>query len=124
MLVTGYSGQTISWIAQNADGWLYYPRNINFLKESMSQWKAALKNEHQPWKPYMQSLYIDLDMDPSLPPKGIHLGFKSGSKFLVDYLKEIESIGVNHVIFNLKFSSRPVAEVLHHLSNDVLKAFR
>jgi len=28
MLVTGHSRQSLEWIAENADGWMYYPRNL------------------------------------------------------------------------------------------------
>ena len=36
MLVTGYSGQSLDWIATHSDGWLYYPRDFNFLQQTMS----------------------------------------------------------------------------------------
>ena len=28
MLVTGHSGQSLDWIAEHSDGWLYYPRDF------------------------------------------------------------------------------------------------
>ena len=123
LLVTGHSGQSIEWIAEHADGWLYYPRNIDYLKSSMQNWTSAHEKAGAHWKPYMQSLYIDLLEDPSAAPSPIHLGFKSGSTFLLKFLKEIEGIGVNHVILNLKFSSRPVAEVMEHFAEAVLRHF-
>jgi len=122
-LVTGHSGQSLDWIAQNADGWLYYPRNIQYLKSSMSNWQTALLDSGQGWKPYMQSLYIDLIKDPNTQASGIHLGFRSNADFLVSYLKEIENIGVNHVIINLKFSSLPVRETLELLGEKIIPEF-
>jgi len=55
MLVTGHSGQSLDWIAKHADGWLYYPRSIHFLKMIMEDWQAALSKTNQSWKPFMQS---------------------------------------------------------------------
>ena len=51
MLVTGHSGQSLDWIAENGDGWLYYPRNMAFLKDSMQRWQESLQRQKQPWKP-------------------------------------------------------------------------
>lgn len=123
MLVTGHSGQSLEWIAKHADGWLYYPRDFNFLKQTMLRWKNALEQMNQAWKPYMQSLYIDLLADKNAAPKAIHLGFKSGTNYVVEHLKALENNGVNHVIVNLKYGTRPVEEVLEELGEDVLPYF-
>lgn len=120
LLVTGHSGQSLDWIAEHSDGWLYYPRNMTFLKYSMEDWQQSLKNMGQPWKPYMQSLYIDLVEDKGVGPSPIHLGFKSGSEYLLFYLKQIRKVGVNHVIINLKFSSLPVAQTMRILKKEIL----
>lgn len=120
LLVTGHSGQNLDWIAENADGWLYYPRDFNFLKRSLSDWNRSLEKAGHSWKPYMQSLYIDLLEDEKTMPQGIHLGFKSGTDFLVSYLKNLETHGVNHVILNLKYGSRPANEVIEQLGEMVV----
>lgn len=122
-LVTGHSGQTLPWIAENADGWLYYPRDFQFLQNNLANWSAALEVSNQPWKPYMQSLYLDLLQDDDTPPQGIHLGFKSGSEYALQHLKELERYGVNHVIINLKYGSRPAAEVIEQLGESILPHF-
>lgn len=124
MLVTGHSGQSLEWIAKHADGWLYYPRNFNFLKHTLEDWKEALHNTAQGWKPYMQSLYIDLADDNNIDPKPIHLGFKAGHEYTTSHLKLLESYGVNHVIINLKYGSRPAGDVLEELGAFVLPHFK
>jgi hypothetical protein len=43
LFVTGYSRQTIEWIAENSDGWLMYPRNIYLQQHIVNNWKAAVK---------------------------------------------------------------------------------
>lgn len=123
MLVTGHSGQSLEWIAQHADGWLYYPRDFRFLEQNLTNWKQALGNTNQDWKPYMQSLYLDLLEDDLASPKGIHLGFQSGADYAIQHLKELEQYGVNHVILNLKYGSRPAEIVLEEVGQKILPHF-
>lgn len=123
MLVTGHAGQSLEWIAEHADGWLYYPRDPQSLPHIMTRWQDALQQTHQPWKPYMQSLYIDLVEEKRRNPTPIHLGFKSGTDYVIAFLKWLESVGVNHVIINLKYGSRPAEVVLEELGEAVLPQF-
>lgn len=123
MLVTGYSGQTIDWIAEHADGWLYYPRDFNTLMRVMQNWKAALAQANQQWKPFMQSLYVDVTKDVASKPTPIHLGIRSGTDYLNVHLKRLQSHGVNHVMLNLKYGSRPAAEMIETLGAQVIPNF-
>lgn len=123
MLVTGHSGQSLEWIAEHADGWLYYPRDFNMLQTIMQQWKEALLQAGTKWKPFMQSLYVDLTQEPNTGPKPIHLGFKSGTAYLISHLKQLEAFGVNHVILNLKYNSRPASEIIEEIGTQVLPHF-
>ncbi len=122
-LVTGHSGQSMDWIAKHSDGWLYYPRNINFLRQSMENWHQSLEQQEQSWKPYLQSLYIDLVKE-KVTPTGIHLGFKSNVDYLKQYLETIRKEGVNHVAINLKFASLRVEEVIDMLGEQVIPHFK
>lgn len=123
LFVTGHSGQNLDWIAEHADGWLYYPRNFDFLKKIMQDWKDSLEKAEKPWKPYMQSLYIDLLKDKKAMPTPIHLGFRTGLEFLVSYIKNLESHGVNHIIINLKYGSRPADIVVEELGEMLVPHF-
>ncbi len=123
MYVTGQSGQDINWIARHADGWIYYPRSIEAVEQNISTWTEALDKAEQPMKPYMQSLYIDLLDDPDAPPTPIHLGFKIGRNGLLEFLKALEGIGVNHVIFVLKYATRPVDEIIAEMAEEILPRF-
>lgn len=122
-LVTGHSGQSLDWIAANADGWLYYPRGLHFAKIILEDWNIALQGAGYDWKPFMQSLYIDLVIDKKIKPTGIHLGFRCNVDYLIDFLKTIESLGVNHVVFNLKFNQLPMEQTLQILGEQVFKEF-
>ncbi|WP_201317760.1 LLM class oxidoreductase [Paenibacillus sp. EPM92] len=119
MLVTGHSSQSIEWIAQNSDGWLYYPRNIKFQAELIQHWRSLTDQ----FKPFSQSLYVDLTEDPNHRPVPIHLGFRIGRNPLIEFLHLLKNAGVNHVMINLKYGHRPVEEVIEELDEEVLPHF-
>ncbi len=123
MLVTGHSGQSLDWIAEHSDGWLYYPRDFKTLQLVMQQWRESLSKTENSWKPFMQSLYVDLTKDSKAKPKPIHLGFKSGTAYLNTHLKLLESYDVNHVILNLKYGSRPANELIEEIGDKVIPHF-
>lgn len=119
VLVTGHSSQSPEWIAQNGDGWMYYPRNIKFQAELIKHWRTFTDQ----FKPFSQSLYIDLMEDPNHAPVPIHLGFKIGRKPLIEFLEFLQNVGVNHVIINLKYGHRPVEDVIEELGAEVVPHF-
>jgi len=75
------------------------------------------------FKPFTQSLYVDLTEDPNHPPIPIHLGFRVGRNILIEFLESLKNIGVNHVIINLKYGHRPVEEVIEELGEEVVPHF-
>ncbi|MFL1896338.1 LLM class oxidoreductase [Aquimarina sp. 2-A2] len=123
MLVTGYSEQSLDWIAEHSDGWLYYPRDFRTLQLVMQQWRDSLSKTQTDWKPFMQSLYVDITTDSKSKPTPIHLGFKSGTEYLNAHLKSLESEGVNHVILNLKYGSRPAHELIEIIGEKIVPNF-
>lgn len=121
MLVTGNSGQPLPWIAANADGWITYPRSVEHQAEAVARWRSEVHAARPgAFKPFVQSLYVDLVDDPHQPPTPIHLGFKAGWHFLLRFLDSLRLIGVNHVILNLKYGTRPASEVLEEIGAEVL----
>lgn len=123
MLVTGRSRQTLDWIATQADGWLMYPQPIPAQTQVLRAWHDALSAAGQPWKPFAQSLYIDLVADPETPPSRIHLGFRLGRAALLAHLEASQEIGVAHITLNLRFSTRAVQEVIAELAAHILPRF-
>ncbi|WP_306121123.1 LLM class oxidoreductase [Roseovarius sp. MMSF_3359] len=123
MLVTGSSRQAPDWVAQNGDGWMTYPRNAAAQGQVIGDYRARVRAAGEPDKPVMQSLYVDIVDDPAAPPRPIHLGFRSGTDFLRGYLREIETLGVNHVALNLRFNQAPIDTTLKHLADIVLPDF-
>ncbi|MEM0967511.1 MAG: LLM class oxidoreductase [Verrucomicrobiota bacterium] len=123
LLVTGHSRQTPEWIAKNSDGWILYPRNPSMQKAIVSDSKELVQSTGTRSLPIMQSLYLDLDEDPNTDPKGIHLGFRSGTAYLLKHLTALEDAGINHVALNLRFNRARIETTLERLADTVLPHF-
>lgn len=123
MLVTGHSRQSLEWIAEHSDGWLTYPRPLAQQKMAFARWQTACDETGVTWKPFSQSLYIDLAADPDATAQPIHLGYRLGRTKLIEHLNALQDIGVNHVAFNLRFSTRPIDDVLAELIEQVVPLF-
>ena len=119
VMVTGNSRQSVEWIAQNADGWLYYPQAIPNQAQTIRRWRSLTPS----FKPFAQSLYIDLAENPNERPTPIPLGLRAGRTHLIDHLDALRNIGVNHVGLNLKYGKRPAREVVQELGEDVVPRF-
>ncbi|EOT7488858.1 MULTISPECIES: LLM class oxidoreductase [Pseudomonas] len=124
LFVTGHSRQPLDWIARESHGWINYPRPPKIQRLIVEDWKeAVLQQCGSIYKPFVQSLYIDLDARSSTPPSPIHLGFRLGRTHLRALLQTLQDIGVDHVILNLKYGRRPAAEVIEELGLYVLPHF-
>ena len=122
--VTGGSQQSPEWIARNSDFWLTYPRPLALHGQVLREWRVAVREAGFAYdKPVAQSLYIDLTEDPRRSPRPIHLGFQLGRERLLELLYTYRDIGVNHVAFVLKFSQRPVKDVIQEISEEIMPHF-
>lgn len=119
VLVTGNSRQSLEWIAEHGDGWLFYPQNPVQQAATVRQWRTATPH----FKPFAQSLYIDLAEDANEAQSPIFLGLRTCHRFLVGYLEQLHVIGVNHVGLNLKYGKRPAHEVVQELGEYVTPRF-
>ncbi|MGV7029622.1 LLM class oxidoreductase [Methylobacterium symbioticum] len=121
ILVTGSSRQSPEWIAEHSDGWITYPRSLERQAELAARWRDTTADVAPGvFKPFAQSLYVDLHANPDHPPQSIHLGFRGGRKVLLDFLVALRAIGVHHVILNLKYGARSAGEVLEEIGLEVL----
>lgn len=121
ILGTGYSGQSIEWLAENTDGWMFYAQEAYRQQELIKLWRKATGK----FKPFSQPLVVNILENPMASPYPIPIkvGFTSGHKFLIDYLYALQNIGVNHVILVLQHGKRPMAEVLQELGEYVVPHF-
>ncbi len=101
-----------------------YPREPLKQKDRIFQWNQA-RQQRTPgvFKPFSQSLFIDLTEDPNTDPEPIFLGYRLGRNRLLDVLKTLEGQGVHHLFFNLRKSHRPAAEVIDELTETILPHF-
>jgi luciferase-type oxidoreductase len=121
ILVTGRAQQDLAWIAREADGWLTYPRPPLQQARSIAEWDAAVEQSGaSSKKPFAQSLYIDLSTAADHPPTPIHLGWRLGRNALLDLLAAYRTIGVEHILINLKLSSRPADEVVDEIGSEII----
>ena len=124
LLVTGHSHQDLSWIAEHADGWMSYPRSIDAQEQVVKRWRDAVETVSPgQYKPFTRSYFIDLVDAPNVAATPIHLGHRLGRNALSKHLRASKRIGVDHLIFNLKYGKRPAEEVLQELAEFVLPEF-
>ncbi|MEM1216359.1 MAG: LLM class oxidoreductase [Bacteroidota bacterium] len=123
LLITGSSRQTLAWNAQHGDGWIYYPRHHMQQAYTIAQWRRKIAEYHDFDKPFMQPLYVILEENDDFSPQPIQLGFRIGANHLVQYLQEIQRIGVNHVAINLRFNTRAIEATLEALASKILPHF-
>jgi luciferase-type oxidoreductase len=126
ILIVGQCQQDLTWIANHADAWASYPRPIASQSEFINRWNNAVEGASSGTakkKPFAQSLYIDLAIDPDEPASAIHLGFRAGRLFLMAYLYALKKNGCSHVVLNLKYGRRAAAEVADEIATFVLPHF-
>ena len=123
LLITGHSQQDIDWVAKNGDGWMYYPRNLYMQEHNITEWRGLIAENKQMDKPFLQPLYVDLQENENFKPQGIHLGIRTGIKYLIEYLSELQSIGVNHVAINLRFNTNNIESTMKILAEKLLSKF-
>ena len=123
LLITGGSQQDPEWLARHGDGWITYPRNVATQAQIINGWRKRINAAGLPDKPASQSLYIDLVEEPDARPQPLHLGFRSGTRHLMTYLKSLEEIGINHVAINLRFNQAGIETTLRRLADEILPEF-
>ncbi len=120
MLVVGTARQSLQWIAREAEGWATYHREETAQEGRIGLWQQALAQSGGAPKPFVQSMLLDLQADPTAPAEPLPLGLKVGRDGLRAYLQRVHAQGVAHVMFNLMDNGRPVDDVLGEIGEHVL----
>jgi len=119
ILVVGRSQQSLEWIARQAQGFVTYPRPPVEQQRVIGGYRAAA--EAAGVLPHVaQSLYVDLLEEKNAAPRPIHLGWALGREPLIILLESYRRLGIAHVVLNLKYGSRPAAEVVEEIGSEVL----
>jgi luciferase-type oxidoreductase len=119
MIAIGRARQTIDWIAEHMDGWIWHQSDFNRLPEIINHWRVILGGTY---KPYGYGVFFDLDAEPNAPLR-VGRGISSGRNALVDLWKRQADQGIAHIALNLKMSRRPVQQVLDEMAEHVLPHF-
>jgi len=113
LLPTGHSRQTVSWIGDHGDGWLFYHLPRSTLETYLRDWRR-----HGGEKPYAMVVRVDLASDPTAEAEPIHQGYHAGIEWFTDYFSELNTLGVDHVILGV--SGENTEETLDDLSTALL----
>ncbi len=124
LFMTGYCQQTLDWVAEHGDGWMYYPQRPEQQAETIQAYRKKVKKyKGSRFQPFFMPLPLQLVEDPYQKAEKIPAGYRAGRHALVDLLEQYRSIGVNHIMFGLSKNRRPVDEVIQELGEEVLPHF-
>ncbi|SDJ49334.1 TIGR03571 family LLM class oxidoreductase [Salimicrobium halophilum] len=125
LLMTGYCQQTFDWIAEHGDGWMFYPQPPEKQKEVINSYREKAAAFHpEVFRPFIMPLPIQLSEDKDAPLSKIPAGYRGGRQAITDILREYRDIGVNHIMFNLSKSERPVEEVIDEFKEFIIPSLR
>lgn len=119
MFGTGYSRQSISWLQQHMDGWLFYAQPFQDQKKLVEAWHSGTDR----FKPFMNILMIDLSQNPNETVKPIKGGFRTGRKNLLQILKAYESINTNHIILRFTNDARDIEALIEEVGTYITPHF-
>ncbi len=118
LLVTGHAGQSLEWIADHGDGWVYYQRELRDLEVLLSEWRTLTEDD----KPFVQVMHLDIQADPSADPTPIKGGYAAGTDWIAERIGALEDAGVDHVMINVRHGERDVRTVLEEFATAVLES--
>jgi len=96
LLPTGHARQSLEWIAEHGDGWLFYHLPDDTLRTYVDKWRR-LAGE----KPFVIAVRVALTDDPAAGPEHLHLGYRAGVEWFRDYFRRLDDYGLDHVIVSL-----------------------
>ncbi len=114
LLVTGYAGQSLEWIAEHGDGWVFYQRDLAGIDDALGEYRTLTDD------PYVQVMHVDLDTDPSASGEPIHQGYAAGVEWFRERLQAMDDRGVDHVMINVRHGGRDVRGVLSEFAEEVI----
>lgn len=124
MLAVGSAGQSVDWIARHAIGWATYHREPEIQRERYQLWRKAVERVAPgAFRSFSVAMRVELVEDRDTPPQPLGLGYRVGSRALVDVLAQLRDRGTHHVALNLTGTDRPHADMLEELAAEVLPVF-
>ncbi|WP_137286351.1 LLM class oxidoreductase [Halorussus salinisoli] len=115
LVVTGHARQSRDWIADRGDGWLHYQMPLNTVESVVGDWREAAGD-----KPFAQAMTVNLKADPEAGMEHVHQGFAAGSEWLVEHLRNLADLGVDHLAIGIRGNDRDAKTVLEQFADEVL----
>lgn len=120
LLAIGRAGQSLDWIAENLDGWIWHGVDAKRMVDIVPKWR-----EHTAcfgFKPYGYGTFFDLDTNPDAPLQTGRI-LRGGRHALLDLLATQREAGVNHVALNLKPTRRDALDLLDEMAKYIIPEF-
>ena len=119
-IAIGRGGQSVEWIAQNMDAWIWAGFDPRTMTDVIPRWRAA--GDGVNFKPYGYGTLFDLleDPDARLQPGRV---LCAGRNALIEFWKAQEEAGISHVGLHMKPTRRPAGDILDELAEFVLPHF-
>ncbi|MEJ5918797.1 LLM class oxidoreductase [Corynebacterium sp. H78] len=109
LIATGSCQQSMEWKAEHMHGWFTYHRSLPEQKVNIARWREATA-DYEDFKPFSESLWLDLVEDPDAPAAGADFGYRPGRNALLELLDSQRALGINHVSVNFRRSRRPAED--------------
>lgn len=117
----GRAGQSMDWISDNTDGWIWHGMKAQEASALIESWRNKNGNI---FKPYGYGNFFELSENPDAPLQ-LHSNLMSGGRnALIKHWEKQRSIGISHIILNLKPSSRNPFDVLEEFGKHIVPAFK
>jgi len=97
LLPTGHARQSIEWIADHGDGWLFYHLPDDTLQTYLDEWRELAGD-----KPFLIAVRVELADEPTADPEPLHLGYRAGVEWFREYFRRLDDYGLDHVIVSLQ----------------------
>lgn len=117
----GRAGQSLEWMAENMDGWIWHGRDTRRMTDVIPEWNSASNGIY---KPYGYGVMFDLSANPDEP---IFFGrnfVKGGRNVLIEFWESQRKVGLSHLMLNLRFTTRSAEEIIEEFSKFIIPQFR
>ncbi|MFY0254093.1 LLM class oxidoreductase [Chitinophaga sp. 30R24] len=120
-IAIGRAGQTMEWIAENTDGWIWHGADARRMVDVIPRWKAATNGV---FKPYGYGLFFDLSDNPDEPIFFGRTMLRGGRNQLIRFWEEQLQAGLSHAVLNLKPTRRPAEDIIEEFGTYIIPYFR
>jgi luciferase-type oxidoreductase len=97
LLPTGYARQSVDWVAEHGDGWIFYHLPDNTLQTYLDEWRGLAGD-----KPFVMAVRVALADGRDEGPEHLHLGYRAGAEWFRDYFRRLDDYGLDHVVVSLQ----------------------